>query len=295
MKSLRVAMPLPDRDFDPTEAAVTWKLIRDAGHQVVIATVNGAVPSADPLMISGEGLDPWGFIPGLRRVRLIGLALRARSGARGAYEQMQRDDSFQAPVTYAALDADDFDGLLLPGGHGPGMVQYLESEVLQAFVAEFFGSGPDDDAAKPVGAICHGVVLAARATAPDTGKSVLHGLKTTALTWRQENAAWKLTKYFARFWDPLYYRTYSEAQGEATGYMSVEAEVKRALATDADFLDAAKGTDDYKAKTDNIKRDSPTDARPAFVVRDRNYVSARWPGDAHTFAKQFIEVLEASQ
>ena len=33
-------------------------------------------------------------------------------------------------------------------------------------------------------------------------------------------------------------------------------------------------------------------SRPAFVVRDRNYVSARWPGDAHTFAKCFAEILE---
>ena len=31
---------------------------------------------------------------------------------------------------------------------------------------------------------------------------------------------------------------------------------------------------------------------PAFVVRDRNYVSARWPGDAHTFAKTFAGMLQ---
>jgi hypothetical protein len=27
------------------------------------------------------------------------------------------------------------------------------------------------------------------------------------------------------------------------------------------------------------------------VVRDGNYVSARWPGDAHTFAATFAAVL----
>jgi hypothetical protein len=26
-------------------------------------------------------------------------------------------------------------------------------------------------------------------------------------------------------------------------------------------------------------------------VRDGNYVSARWPGDVHTFAKTFVDVL----
>jgi hypothetical protein len=34
------------------------------------------------------------------------------------------------------------------------------------------------------------------------------------------------------------------------------------------------------------------DARPAFVVQDRNYISARWPGDVHTFAKTFAGLLK---
>jgi hypothetical protein len=40
-----------------------------------------------------------------------------------------------------------------------------------------------------------------------------------------------------------------------------------------------------------MTRDTFDDGRPAFVVRDGNYVSARWPGDAHTFAKVFAAVL----
>lgn len=57
---------------------------------------------------------------------------------------------------------------------------YLESELPQRLVAEFFAAG------KAVGAICRGVVLAARATDPGTGRSVLHGRRTTALTWALE-------------------------------------------------------------------------------------------------------------
>jgi putative intracellular protease/amidase len=38
-------------------------------------------------------------------------------------------------------------------------------------------------------------------------------------------------------------------------------------------------------------RDTFDDARPAFVVRDGNYISARWPGDAHTLARRFAEIL----
>ena len=74
--------------------------------------------------------------------------------------------------------------------------------------------------------------------------------------------------------------------------MSVQQEVTRALADPADFLDVPKADPEYRRKTSGLQRDCFDDARPAFVVRDRNYVSARWPGDAHTFAKTFAEILK---
>ena len=52
----KVLLPLPDRDFDVTEVAVPWKLLRDAGHEVVFATERGAAgdaPLADPLLLTG--------------------------------------------------------------------------------------------------------------------------------------------------------------------------------------------------------------------------------------------------
>ena len=38
--------------------------------------------------------------------------------------------------------------------------------------------------------------------------------------------------------------------------------------------------------------DSEEDARPAFIVRDGHYVSARWPGDAYLFATEFMQLLD---
>jgi len=73
--------------------------------------------------------------------------------------------------------------------------------------------------------------------------------------------------------------------------MSVQAEVTRALAKPEDFLDVPRGAPDYRRKTSGLKRDTLHDARPAFVVEDGNYVSARWPGDVHTFAKTFAQLL----
>ncbi len=281
----RVLIPLPRRDFDPTEAAVSWKVLRGYGHEVLFATPDGRAAVADDVMVTGEGLDPWGFLPVLRKVKVIGALLRADAEGRKAYAQMIRDPNYETPMHWLALDAARFDGLVLPGGHrARGMREYLESEALQAVVVDFFAAG------KPVGAICHGVVLAARSIDPATGRSVLFGRTTTALTWALENAGWKLGR-IGRFWDPGYYRTYSEERGEEAGYRSVQAEVTRALASPEDFLDVYPGHPDARIKSSGTRRDSFDDDRPAFVVSDRNYVSARWPGDAHTFAKTFAALL----
>ena len=41
------------------------------------------------------------------------------------------------------------------------------------------------------------------------------------------------------------------------------------------------------------KKGTRTDDSPAFVVRDGNYLSARWPGDAYLFARRFCDLLQA--
>ena len=52
--SVRVLLPLPDRDFDVTEVAVPWAILREAGHQVVFATEKaGTIPAADPRLLTG--------------------------------------------------------------------------------------------------------------------------------------------------------------------------------------------------------------------------------------------------
>jgi putative intracellular protease/amidase len=281
-----VLIPLPRRDFDPSETAVPWRILVAAGHRVGFATPDGQAAAADPIMLSGEGLDPWGWIPGLRKLTLVGRLLRANAAARRDYAAMLRDPAFHAPLRWDAIDTLRFDGLLLPGGHrARGVREYLESDTLKAVVSSFFA----DD--KPVAAICHGVVLAARSIRPD-GRSVLHGRRTTALTWALEKSAWSLTR-LTRFWNPDYYRTYPDGPGQPAGYMSVQQEVTRALADPGDFLDVPRDAPHYRDKTSGLVRDSDTNAMPAFVVRDGNYVSARWPGDVHGFARAFAALLEA--
>lgn len=282
---MKVLMPLPCADFDPSEVAVSWRTLAAAGHEVVFATPDGRMARADPVMVTGIGLDFWSRVPGLRQLRLVGLALRADRNARSAYCELVDNAAFRKPLAYAAVDCADFDALLLPGGHAQGMREYLESDVLQRLVAGFF------DAGKPAAAICHGVVLAARSISRRHGRSVLHGRRTTALTWKLERSAWLVSRYAGRWWDRDYYRTYCEEISEPAGYRGVQAEVTRALARPDDFLDVAVDATDRWRKSSGLFRDSPCDSRPAFVVRDGNYVSARWPGDVHTFARTFATVL----
>jgi len=282
----RVLVLLPTRDFDPSEAAVSWRVLDNAGHVVSFATPDGRPAVADDMMLTGQGLDPWGAIPLLRRLPLIGLLMRANREARKAYAEMIADPNYLAPQRWDAIDASAFDGLLLPGGHrARGMRDYLESSILQDIVARFF------EEEKPVAAICHGVLLAARSISKRTERSVLWGYYTTALTWAFENSAWLVAR-ITRFWDPNYYRTYLEQDGQPRGFMSVQQEVTRALARAEDFRDVPRTDPYYRRKTSGLVRDSMDDDTPAFVVWDRNYISARWPGDVHTFAKTFAGMLK---
>jgi len=244
-----VLIPIPSSDFDPTETAVPWTVLVARGHTVKFATPDGQPGQADDRMLTGRGLG------------VLAPMLKADANGRDAYAQMAQSPAFLHPGRHAAQGPEGFDGLLLPGGHAPGMKPYLESRELQALVAATFAQG------KPVGAICHGAVLVARACDAH-GKSVLHGRKTTALTRQMELMAWALTA----LWLGRYYRTYP---------VTVQDEVSAALAS----------PDDFVAGPTSTRRDTPSSLDAGFTVRDGNYLSARWPGDAHRFANEFAAML----
>lgn len=246
-----ILMPLPEEGFDPTEAGVPWRTLRQSGHSVVFATPTGGIGCPDPRMLTGEGLG------------ILAALLKADNNGVLAWREMSISAEFQRPLSYAEVRVENFDGLILPGGHAKGMRPYLESNLLQSIVVEFFARN------QSIGAICHGVLVAARSPGSD-GKSVLYGKRTTALTKFMELTAWALT--FLYLGD--YYRTYQT---------TVEEQVRRALAARADFIHGPMP----------IVRDSPNRLGAGFTVRDGNYLSARWPGDAHRFASEFTSMVGA--
>ena len=50
MKGLRIIIPIPNCDFDPTEVSVSWQILHAAGHQIDFATADGNRGFADPLV-----------------------------------------------------------------------------------------------------------------------------------------------------------------------------------------------------------------------------------------------------
>lgn len=185
-------------------------------------------------------------------------SLQARSENIELYKAMIDSVEYRQPIAWINVRVADYAAIHFPGGHAPGMKPYLESAEVQRVAREAF------TAALPVAAICHGVIPLARA-------GLLKGRKTTALTGMMEGMAVALTK--SRLGN--HYRTYPQ---------SVEEEVKAALASPADF-DRGPMFPRYA-----------TAAKPhvGFVVRDGNYVSARWPGDAWTLARALDDLLRST-
>lgn len=246
-----ILIPLPRHDFDPSEVSITWKILTSAGYSVLFATPDGEKPCADERMITGRGLFCWYPF------------LRADRQARRCYAEMLLSPAFSKPKKYTEIVTTDFQGIVLPGGHASGMKEYLESEVLQHRIVEFFEQN------KPVGAICHGVLLVARSRSPQTGLSVLYGRKTTTLLKSMEMTAWLMTC----LWLKNYYRTYP-------------------VPTQTEVMACLKSPDHFQSGPLPLFRDTPEKPHRGFVVRDGNYVSARWPGDAHRFAYEYLEILK---
>lgn len=146
-------MPLPARDFDPTEVAVPWRVLTGMGHSVVFATPDGRPGRADGIMLDGIGLDPWSRVSALRRVRVIGLILRAGKDARAAYRALTGDPGFRKPLRWDDASVEPFDALVLPGGHrARGIREYLESDVLRRLTAAFVA--PTSRSARSATASC---------------------------------------------------------------------------------------------------------------------------------------------
>jgi putative intracellular protease/amidase len=240
---------LPEADYDPTESAVPWAALRAAGFEISFATPGGRPAYADDRLVN-RGFGP------------LSPVLMTRQPALQRYREMIADPAFAAPRAYSDVDPAEVTGLVIPGGHAAGVRSLLESPEAQSIVRSAFAAD------KPVGAICHGMLLPARTIVAETGRSVLYGKRTTALPRWMELSSWNLT----RLWLGGYFRTYPK---------TVQAEVTAVLADPSHFLAGPR----------LAVRDNPTSLKPGFVVRDGNFLSARWPGDCYRFGAELVALF----
>jgi putative intracellular protease/amidase len=147
------------------EVAAPYYILTDAGVEVTIASIDGGVVPFDP---NSEKPD----------------AVKA-----DAAQRFLQDNAVQAALkstpALADVDADGFDGVFLPGGHGV-MWDLPENKALADLLQNY------DSAGKVIAAVCHGPAGLVGARRAD-GQKLVAGRKVTGFT-NQEEAAVGLTE-----------------------------------------------------------------------------------------------------
>jgi putative intracellular protease/amidase len=136
------------------EFAVPYMAALEAGVAVTVASPHaGAVPIDDKSAPSEKEAQEWA--PALEALR--------------------------HSVSLASVREEDFDGIFIPGGHGP-MVDLAHDATAHALIARH------DAAGKPVAAVCHGPAALVNARRAD-GAPFLQGRKATGFTNTEESLA----------------------------------------------------------------------------------------------------------
>jgi putative intracellular protease/amidase len=88
-------------------------------------------------------------------------------------------ERLNATLPLAGLSHDGFDGIFMPGGHGP-MFDLAVHAGLKALIADFWSAG------KVVGSVCHGPASLLNVVLPG-GKTLLHGRTVTGFTHQEDS------------------------------------------------------------------------------------------------------------
>ncbi|MFD7744576.1 type 1 glutamine amidotransferase domain-containing protein [Streptomyces sp. NPDC059698] len=158
---------LADGSAHPTgfwaeEAVAPYRAFTDAGHEVVVATPGGVVPT----------VDRGSLAPG---------ANGGQEGADAVAAGLEAFEELRRPIALEDVDLDAYDAVFYPGGHGP-MEDLAVDPASGRLLAETLASG------KPLGVVCHGPAALLAATGPD-GVNVFAGYRLTGFTNAEEAQA----------------------------------------------------------------------------------------------------------
>jgi putative intracellular protease/amidase len=141
------------------EFAAPYYVLKDAGHDITLASPAGGQPPLDPKSDEPDAQTE-------------------------ATERFKQDPEAQAQLAstlkLADIDIATFDGVFYPGGHGP-LWDLAESATSKALIETALASG------KPVALVCHAPAVLKSVTAPD-GTPIVKGRKVTGFTNAEEDA-----------------------------------------------------------------------------------------------------------
>jgi putative intracellular protease/amidase len=141
------------------EFAAPYYVLKDAGHDITLASPAGGKPPLDP-----KSDEP--------------------DAQTAATERYKKDSEAQGQLAstekLADVDVASFDGVFYPGGHGP-LWDLAESAVSKAVIEDTLAAG------KPVALVCHAPAVLKNVTAPN-GDPIVKGRKVTGFTNQEEDA-----------------------------------------------------------------------------------------------------------
>lgn len=146
------------------ELAAPYYVFKDAGAELLLASPKGGQPPLDP-----KSDEPDAQTEATRRFRADREAMQALAST----------------TPLASVNADDFDAVFYPGGHGP-LWDLAESQDSRVLIESTLAAG------KPVAAVCHAPGVLRHVQAPD-GTPLVKGKRVTGFT-NSEEAAVGLTK-----------------------------------------------------------------------------------------------------
>ncbi|MEU3298802.1 MULTISPECIES: type 1 glutamine amidotransferase domain-containing protein [unclassified Streptomyces] len=148
--------------FWAEEAVVPYEAFTAAGHEIVVATPGGVVPTVDKGSLAPE----------------------VNGGQEGAERTAAALDAFTAlqhPIELAEVNLDDYAAVLYPGGHGP--MEDLSADAGSGrLLIDALGSG------KPLAVVCH-ASSALLAAAHADGSNAFAGYRVAAFTNAEETQA----------------------------------------------------------------------------------------------------------
>ncbi|APX90546.1 type 1 glutamine amidotransferase domain-containing protein [Brevirhabdus pacifica] len=141
------------------EFAAPYYVLRDAGAEITLASPKGGQPPVDPKSDAEESQT---------------------DATRRFKEDEEGKKALADTVPLSQINADEYDAVFFPGGHGP-MWDLAESDESRRLIESFAHSD------RPVGAVCHAPAVFRHVTGKD-GEPLVKGRRVTGFTNTEEEA-----------------------------------------------------------------------------------------------------------